>query len=139
MAAIHAVAAAFYPTDSIRVSITDTGDGTVGPSPQEAVYQLNANGTVYKSVLVTAFETWLVRGSASDFEVRATKVSGTSPDLASDALSTWLSLASNRTWTLTNSGSFGSFIICTLTIEIRAAATGTILDTATITLSAEIG
>jgi hypothetical protein len=140
VSAIHAVAAAFYPTNSTRVSITDTSDSALGPSPQEAVYQINANGTVYKSVLVAAYETWLIRGAASDYQVRATTVSGTTPDVASDALSTWLSLSSSRTWQLTKTGgAAGSSVSCVLTIEIREAASGTVLDSATVTLSAEIG
>lgn len=80
---------------------------------------------------------WLDDGySASDYQIRVTKVSGTTPSGAS--LGTWLGLSSNRTWSLTDSAGAAGSKSCTLTVEIRdAAAPNTIRDTATYTLEAD--
>jgi hypothetical protein len=72
--------------------------------------------------------------SASLYEVRATKVSGDTPN-AGSALNTWLACTTNRSWALYLTG-VGVFA-CTLTIEIRDAATQTVQDTATITMMAK--
>jgi hypothetical protein len=139
VSAIHAVAAAFYPTNSTRVSITDTSDNALGAAPVSAGYQINTNGSVYPTSTLVAYETWLVRGATSDYQARATLVSGTSP-ADGNALSTWFSCSTSPTWILTKrSGAAGSSVSCVLTIEIRDAASGTVLDSATVTLSAEIG
>lgn len=76
---------------------------------------------------VTDGTNWVTPTSAaSNYEVRATKVSGVNP---SGLLNTWLPCTSDRYWTLLLVG--GGQESCVLTIEIRDTATGTIRDTAT--------
>lgn len=76
---------------------------------------------------ITDGTNWVTPTSAaSNYEVRATKVSGVNP---SGLLNTWLPCTSDRYWTLILVG--GGQESCVLTIEIRDTATGTIRDTAT--------
>jgi hypothetical protein len=72
---------------------------------------------------------WLTSGSASAVEVRATLQSGSTP---SGTLNTWLNLGTTRSWTLSRTGLGQS--TCVLLIELRNAASGTVLDSATVTL-----
>lgn len=112
-----------------RVSITNQD---VYTSPGPASYEVNSDGKVYDQN-GTILETWLLSGAAADYDVRATLVSGNSPTGAS--LGTWLNLASSHAWQET--ASLGSIKTCTLTIEIRDATTLTVLDTATVTVTAD--
>lgn len=79
---------------------------------------------------------WLDSGySAADYQIRVTKVSGTTPV---GTLNSWLALSSNRTWSLTDDAGAAGSKSCVLTVEIRdAAAPNTIRDTATYTLEAD--
>lgn len=76
---------------------------------------------------------WLTSGSASSVEVRATLQSGSTP---SGTLNTWLNLGTTRSWTLSRTGIGTSS--CVLLVELRNAASGTVLDTATITLQVTV-
>lgn len=71
---------------------------------------------------------WLVSGSASSYDVRATLNSG-SLTAGSAATGSWLNLGTSRVWFLDFDGNAG------LTIEIRNATTLAVLDTANVTLS----
>ncbi len=71
---------------------------------------------------------------ASGFEVYASVTSGSTPSGAS--LSTWLSLGTTRTWTLTNSAS-GTTKQSILAVQIRLAASGAVIASATVELYAE--
>lgn len=77
--------------------------------------------------------TWREFGASADYEVRVT---GTGNTPAGSAINTWLSCATNRTWSLTqNSVGIKTF---TGLLEIRlAAAPNAVQDTATFSLSAE--
>ena len=74
--------------------------------------------------------------SAALFEMRATLVSGTIP--TGTALGSWLSMDTNRTWTITNGAAQPLIVQCVLLIEIRDVATQTVQDTAEITLYTEV-
>lgn len=65
------------------------------------------------------------------YEVRATIVSGS---LSSGTTGSWLALTSTRTWVVSRSSP--GYSSCVLTIEIRLS--GTVLDTTTVTLEAEV-
>jgi hypothetical protein len=97
-----------------------------------ATYELNNNGNVYNH-LGTNLEAWLDSGVNSDFDVRATFVSGDT--LASGTLGTWQVLSTTRSWSLTAVS--GETKSTTLTVEIRNSSTLAVLTTATISLSAE--
>lgn len=108
------------------------------------VYGILANGLIEAVAAASSFQfdpitngqtngtNWVTpTSSAANYEVRATKVSGDTPN-PGDALNTWLPCTSNRSWTLQLTG-IGR-LDCVLTIEIRDAATQTVRDTATITM-----
>jgi hypothetical protein len=78
---------------------------------------------------------WLRGGLSSGYEARATLNSGT---LSSGTTGAWLVLSTTRSWSCAATrGSTGSSSqTANLTIEIRSVATGLVLDSATITLTA---
>ena len=107
-----------------------------------ATYGIRSNGTIDATFTTsggysgsdgtTNGSNWITpTSSASLYEVRATKVSGDTPN-AGSALNTWLACTTTRSWALYLTG-VGRFD-CVLTIEIRDAATQTVRDTATITM-----
>jgi hypothetical protein len=101
-------------------------------APQTASYTIKSDGTIIDNSGTTG--TWNSSSTVgSGYEVKATVTSG-SP--TSGTTGSWLSLSSNRSWTkaVTTVGSNAS---AAFTLQIRAAGTTTILDSATITLFAE--
>lgn len=83
----------------------------------------------------TTLQTWLAAGySSSDYQIKAS-YTGSAP--TGDSTGVWLSLSSNRSWSVSqNSGAAGD-VASTLTIEIRdAAAPNTVRATATFTITA---
>lgn len=76
-------------------------------------------------------------GIGSDYEIKATKTSGIS-NPTGPTLGTWHSLSSSRQWTLSvGPNSYPEVKSCTLSIEIRDAATSTVQDTASIVMEVE--
>ena len=65
-----------------------------------AGYRLNTSGIVESqaTAVYTTLETWLVLGSASAYEARATVTAGA---LSSGTAGSWLSLGTSREWTVT--------------------------------------
>lgn len=118
------------------VSITDRSIGSSGFGSQTVTYQATLGGLIRKSqnAAYTTLETWLQSGSAADYEIRATLAGGDA--LASGTMNTWLGLGTTREWSQEAIGS-GEAWSSSVTIEIRLAASPfTVLDTATITLTA---
>lgn len=111
------------------ISDSGTGSGTI-----TAGYKLDNDGSAYKVLTgsTTALEQWLDAGAAGDYEVRATRISGSIP---SGTLNAWESLSADRTWSLSATAEQSK--TCKLNIEIRDVATATVIDSATITLSAD--
>ena len=113
-------------------------DLVTDPDNAEARYRLNSSGAeqTYTSTALayTTVGTWLVSGTNSQFEVRATAVSGT---VTSGTMNTWEALSTSREWTAAKTFSVG-VKQAVITIEIRKASTGVIVDTATVDLGAEI-
>ena len=109
----------------------DSTDNETDPADASASYSLTSAGL--EDVVPGGSGTWLLSGSASDYEVRATVVSGS---VTSGTLNTWLGLGTTRTWTRTRT-TVGSSAV-TLQIEIRLAATGTVIATAQTTLTAQV-
>ena len=102
-----------------------------------AAYEVNADGKLSRWLGVNRYfiANWLAAGSAAEFEVRATVVSGTL-DSSSSAIDTWLPCSTTRTWAVRRS--FG-FQACTLTVQWRSASEALpILAEATIELWAEV-
>lgn len=138
-------AAATADTTSTQVVIANTvnvADARVEravtvPSTQ-AGYRIDSDGNVYKieGAAVTSIGTWLLSGSAADYEVRFTNNSGTAP--SGSALATWLNCGTDRDWTNTDPTTDLSPVESSNTVELRrAGGTGAILDSATIDLYSE--
>jgi hypothetical protein len=114
------------------VSITDQYISKAGHGSATASYVIASDGKV-KNQAGTILESWLLSGSASSFEVRATVTSGT---LTSGTTGSWLACSSDRTWSITNSAANNSTVSVVMTVEIRNASTLVVADSATITLEA---
>jgi hypothetical protein len=118
------------------VSITDQHVFDSSGTTATAIYTIGNNGTV-RDQDDNVLEAWLLGtgGSVSNYEVRATQISGVS--LTSGTLSTWLPCSTSRSWVVENSARDNSTDTATLSISIRLASSGVVQDTATVTLSAE--
>lgn len=103
------------------------------PGIGKAGFRLNANGNAEQRLqnAYSVLETWLDTGVNSDYQVRATLTGGVTPN---GTLDTWLSLSTSREWNITEGGSTPSTSY--ILIEIRSAATGVVIDTANIEISA---
>lgn len=111
---------------------------SVDPANATAGYRLGSDGqaqeTNVSGTYVDISGEWETGGlPGSLYECRVTVTSGT---LSSGTSGSWLSLGSTQTWTRTRSG-IGSNAV-TFTVEIRDANTLTVLDTATVTLTATV-
>lgn len=118
------------------VRITDQSISDFGPPTALARYRLNTSGIVEQEThtVSTTLETWLLVGSASDYEARATVNSGALAGVGNSATGSWLGLGSSRQWGVGVNGDIGS---ADLTIEIRNASSGDVLASAVVTLVAD--
>lgn len=73
-------------------------------------------------------------GSSGSYEARATLNSGS---LTSGTTGSWLALSSSREWTVTDSVFDLNPVEAEILVEIRNATTLAVIDSATVTLSAE--
>lgn len=120
-----------------RVAITDQSvSATRLSATSTAGYRLNTSGIVEKleNAAYATLETWLVMGSSSSYEARATLNSGS---LASGTTGSWLALSSSREWTVQDAVFDPSPVEAVILVEIRNATTLAVIDSATVTLSAE--
>lgn len=120
--------------DAFEAQISDqtASGGVVLPGTGVAGYELRSDGGAYllnQATYVRVTDEWKGSGSAADYEVRATIVSGT---LTTGTVGSWVSLSTTRGWDRENSTSLASTTV--LTIEIRRASDSVVLTTATITL-----
>jgi hypothetical protein len=128
----------FYGTGLPVISITTQNltNVTFSPTNSTQLYRLDANGKVYdvKNGSASFIEDWVTpNGAASNYEALVTVTSGT---LSSGTSGSWVALSSTRDWSVTQS-SVGTKT-CVFTVDIRKVGTGTVLDSATITLDAEV-
>ena len=136
MSLIGAVAAAMGGYARVSISDENISDSTFSPANSSASYQLTSSGAINSITAsggTTSLGNWITPTSAAgaNYEVRATEDSGS---VTSGTIGSWETLDTTHTWTLTRTA-VGS-ANCTLTIEIRLASSGAVLDTATITLEA---
>lgn len=119
---------------SASASITNQTINSIQLSTATAGYRLNSAGTAQRLVQAsyTTLETWLVSGTASQFEVRVTP---TGDALSTGTTGSWLALSSDREWTLVQASVAAKST--SLLVEIRNASSGAVLDSATVTLYAE--
>jgi hypothetical protein len=113
---------------SIAAMDTETGTAAVC-----TLNVLNTGG--WNTIGNTLFPsgTWLLRGAAAEYDVMLATTSGTTTSGA--ALDTWLTLNFSRGWTLTDSTDTGADSFSG-TLYIRLNATGTVLASCTVNLTA---
>lgn len=118
------------------VRITNQSISDIGPPTALARYRLKTSGIVEEETHTasTTLETWLLVGSASDYEARATVNSGALAGVGNSATGSWLGLGSSRQWGVGVNDTLGA---ATLTIEIRNASSGDVLASAFVTLDAD--
>ena len=100
-------------------------------------YQVKSDGFDYSvsTSAGTVTTQWITPVDfASAYEVYATLSSGT---LGSGTTGSWLAVTSNPLWTVTKGGTTSGINTATLSMQVRAISTTTVLDTWTITLTAE--
>jgi hypothetical protein len=106
-------------------------DGTAAT----ASFTFNTDRTVKDQDGVNLDAAWISAGyTVGDYSIRVTVNSGTTP---AGTIGSWLALSSARTWSLTDAAGAAGTKTCSLKVEIRETASGTILDTATYTLTAD--
>lgn len=124
------VAVTITRLSGISLSNKNVSNAFFVPGSADAIYSLLSSRAVSISPGSTS-DQWGDAGiTASDFQARATVVSG---GLSSGTTGSWLGLGTNRTWTLT--GTTSGEVACQLTIEIRDVATSTVQATCTVNLS----
>lgn len=109
-------------------------DTESGVSAQTVLNVQNTGGWNTVGNTTSQSGTWLMRGAAADYDVRLTQTGGSGTTTGA-ALATWLTLNFSRGWTLTDTVDTGSDGF-TGTLEIRHAATGTVLASCTVNLTA---
>lgn len=125
-------------TPRVLISDATLTDLTIDPSICIVSYQLTSAGVanaITTSSGTGAIENWVTPTGAAgaNYETRATVNTGT---LSSGTTGAWTALSSTQTWTVTRS-TVGTKN-CNITVEIRLASSGTVLDSATIDLSANV-
>ena len=118
------------------VNFTDQYIASNQSAAATAGYRVNSDGFDYENVqsVYSALTQWVTPTSAGgNYEVFATVTSGT---LTTGTTGSWLATSTNPTWTRTN-GAVGTIVFTTLSMQVRAVGSGTVLDTWTVTLEAE--
>lgn len=139
----------FFRRASVSTKLVELGADTsisaldsISPLNATATYTINGGlGTYTKSktgnINTSTTERWGFRGNYSNYYVRATLVSGTTP--SGPTLGTWWKTDTNRAWSHSLSAP-DNFVDCVLKIELSKSATGaTILDSHQVTISATTG
>jgi hypothetical protein len=128
------VLAVLLGTSSDRISLTNQSLYTAsgGLTPTTTTYEIRTTGAAYDGTGFFLEDVVLPSISTSNYEVRATMISGTTP---SGTFGSWLRLNALRQWSLTATA--GTYRTCTFTIEIRPFGGSTAIDSATIELTAD--
>lgn len=127
-----------YLTVDVTTPISDSDD-TISPTDAVCSLTVNSSGALTTSPTGSGNQTWLDAGNASQVDVRLTQVSLTGGgSMGGSALATWLNCATTRTWTNTNTTNGNNSSTFTGTLEFRDASTLAVLDTATVTLAANV-
>ena len=113
-------------------------DSELNPADAYATLNFNNDGTVTGAGNGGSSSfTWLPAGSAADYDIRVT-VTGDTGSMTGSALSTWLNLGTNRSWTLEDLSSVGAGNAVTGTYEIGLTGTATAIASNTFDLQAEV-
>lgn len=129
----------FYGTSKPVISISNQDIFNTVYNAAAAGYQLNSDGKAYATYNTGGpdlLESWVTPNSASaGYEVYVTVGTGSSTVYGS-SVNTWLSLGTTREWNVLTVTA-PETVSATLTVQIRQINTTTVLDTATITLTAD--
>lgn len=110
--------------------------GTAGNST--ARYYVDSDGFIYTKQGTSSSvqqEQWLLGGTNSDYEVRFTQTGSSGSGALNGTLSTWLGLGTDREINTTTTA--GNTYETAVTVEIREASSGTILESVGITLTSD--
>jgi hypothetical protein len=111
----------------------DPTHSVLTPANASATYTLTNTGA--EQATGVASGTWLVTGTVADYEVRATLNSGA---LTSGTVGSWLSLSTSRSWNVTRTDDAAGTTSASMLVEIRVAATTTVIDSATVDFTARV-
>ena len=122
-------------TPTIAISDATVEHSVASPTNALASYSLESDGDIVTHAGDTG--DWITPKAAAGaaYEARVTIISGT---LTSGTSGSWLALSTTRTWTRARTIDVAGTDTCEFTLEIRQAAGGLVLDTATITLNATV-
>jgi hypothetical protein len=118
------------------VNFVDQYITAAGVPSQSAGYQINTNGFDYQRIngVDTLLSQWVTPTSAGgNYEVFATVTSGS---VSSGTTGSWVATSGSPLWTRV-AAVVGTINIVSLSMQVRATGTGTVLDTWTVTLEAE--
>lgn len=119
------------------ITLTDGSASASGAGARTATYRLGSDGIVYHgaNAVFTLSDTWCNSpGVPADYEARADVDTGS---LSSGTTGSWLTMTVNRDWAVQDTLLDGSPATADIIVQIRNAATLVVLDSATITLTAE--
>lgn len=127
-----------FSSDLITVSDLTSSSVVDNPSDATATYQLESDGDINGNVTNnTIFDIgdWITpKTNMANYEVRATALSGT---VSTGTIGTYQALNVSRTWTVFE-GTLASTKTAQILIEIRRISDATVMDSATITLTAQV-
>lgn len=123
----------FFPSIAASISDRTVSSTAADPASASTLVRFSNNGQLYGPTSSNSLEFWKDEGANSDFDIRATKISGTTP---TGTFGNWLNLGTTRDWTLGRTG-IGTNE-CVIDFEIRDTTTGTVLTTGRITMRAEV-
>lgn len=133
---LNTLFAAIGSVSTVQLNDQNISHSNPGGANARATYRLNTSGAAEErlgaSGTYNTLETWLLSGASSDYEARATLLSGS---ITSGTLNTWQSLGTSREW-YANAPVSSSSETASLFIEIRLASSGVVQADATITLTA---
>lgn len=126
-------AAASSSGSSVALMGLDPYAVAISPADATATYTLTNTGL--EQATGQSDSAWLISGSASAYDVRATLVSGT---LTAGTTGSWLNLATTRAWSRTRTSNIAGTDTVELTIELSLAGLATPIKSASVTIEAEV-
>ena len=132
------VARQVFASDVISISNVTAQAVTTSPTAAVAQYRLENDGDIGATSgtnTVGDIGDWITpKTNMASYECRATMLSGS---LTTGTTGAWINLATTRTWTVSRSGVGTN--LASMTLEIRRASDGTVMDSATISFIADVG
>lgn len=114
------------------------GSFTLSPDDSSITLSISPDGTLKQSqnfAASTSFETWLLSGSASAWDVRATLLSGA---LSSGTTGVWANCGGTSAWTVQRTSNVVGSNTATIRLELRPAGGGAVAAAGDYTLTATV-